>query len=368
VKIAVDGTEGFLGTLTGTGVYVRGLLRELLPLATEFEISVLGIRGLVAEAGHVPEGSRVLLRSPHHRSIWSQVRLPLHLVRGRYDLLHMPDHKLPRGAACATVITVHDLAFMRFPDTFTPAHLRRLLWFTRDSVMRATHVVAVSDATKTDLCEMLDVAPGKVTVIHHGVDARQFHRARRLPPDRPPYILSVGALQPRKNYLLLIRAFKALCGLLRDRIDLLIVGQRGWLWEPIEREAAEGPYAERIHLKGYVPDQELQDLYASATLAAFPSLYEGFGIPLLEAMASGVPVIASNASAFPEVIGDAGILLDPGDEAAWTETMRGVIRGDIDAERLRAKGIARAGDFTWRCAAEKTLEVYRNVVAARGTP
>lgn len=360
MNIAIDATESFWPVLTGTGVYTRELVRHLLPLAPPDQLTILGIRATNQHTDFVPPHQLRLLRSPRYRSLWSQLRLPLHLARHRYDLLHVPGHKLPAFARCPAIATIHDLAFLKFPDTFSSLHRQRLIWFTQIAVRRSAHLIAISASTKRDLCDYLAVPPGKITVIPHGVNRQLFH-PDVAPAARPrPYILSVGTLQPRKNYELLIRAFSELCTRYREPIELLIVGQRGWLYEPIERAARQSPLADRIHLLGYVPDPQLAALYRGAQLVAQPSLYEGFGIPLVEAMACGAPVIAANASSFPEVLGSAGILLDPRDADAWTATMQTLLESPAQRADLRQRALARAAQFTWERTARETLAVYRS--------
>ena len=362
MRIAIDATESFWPKLTGTGVYVRNLVKLLLSWNLGEELFILGIHARDTDAGYVRPDALRLLRSPTYRTLWTQGRLPLHLLRRRYDLLHLPDHKLPFWVPCRTIVTILDLAYMKFPDMFTRNHRERLAWFTRDAVSRATHTIAISHSTRNDVCDLLGVSPERVSTVHLAVDHERFR------PDAPParrdapYILSVGALQPRKNFQFLLRAFKKLCSRRNARVDLIIVGQKGWMWEPIEREAAEGPSADRIHLKGYVPEEELASLYTGAALVAMPSLYEGFGLPLLEAMACGAPVIAANVSSFPEVAGDAGILLPPDDEEAWVEAMDHLLDDEQHRGAMRSRSIARAGQFTWERTARETLAVYRKTL------
>jgi glycosyltransferase involved in cell wall biosynthesis len=362
VRIAIDATESFWPKLTGTGVYVRNLVKLLLSWNLQEELFVLGIHARDTDAGYVRPDALRLLRSPTYRTIWTQGRLPLHLLHRHYDLLHLPDHKLPFWVPCRTIVTILDLAYMKFPDMFTRTHRDRLAWFTRDAVMRATHTIAISHSTRNDVCELLGVSPDRVSTVQLAVDHERFRPG--VPPARrdSPYILSVGALQPRKNFQFLLRAFKTLCSRRKTRVELIIVGQRGWMWEQIEMEAAEGPYADRIHLKGYVSEEELASLYRGAALVAMPSLYEGFGLPLLEAMACGAPVIAANVSSFPEVVGDAGIMVPPDDEEAWVEAMEHLLDNEEQRERMRSQSIARAGLFTWERTARETLAVYRKVL------
>ena len=353
MKIAIDATESFWPQLTGTGVYTRQLLRQLVLLLAPEELTVLGIRAANLETGFVPAQSLRLLRSPRYRSVWSQVRLPVHLLGHRYDVLHVPGHKLPALARCRTVVTIHDLAVLKFPATFKPFHRQRLAWFTRNAVRRADRIIAISEATRRDLVELLGAAPDRIDVVHHGVDHELF---RPVTPRSGRYILSVGTLQPRKNYVMLIRAFRRLGA----PVELLIVGQRGWLWEAIEAEARQTP---GVRLLGHVADGELPGLYAGAALVAMPSLYEGFGLPLLEAMACGAPVVASNASCFPEVVGEAALTLDPNDVEAWAATMGRVLDDAALRDRLRQQSVARAAQFSWERTAQQTLAVYRKAVA-----
>ena len=364
MKIAIDATEAFWPTLTGTGVYTRQLVRHLLALTPREDYTVLGIRSAETDTTFAPPEVTRLLRSPRYRSVWSQLRLPLHLLAHHYDLLHVPGHKLPVFCRCKTAVTIHDLAFLRFPQTFKPLHRQRLVWFTRNAVRRADRIIAISESTKRDLCSLFTVPADRIDVVHHGVDHALF-RADGAPAKRAaPYILSVGTLQPRKNYSLLFRAFKKVCETWREPLELVIVGQPGWMWEPIEAEAKASPVADRIHWLGYVPDEELPPLYRGATLVAMPSLYEGFGLPLLEAMACGAPVIASSASCFPEVCGDAARLIDPTDEQAWADAMRELLGDAAKRNELRRLGLARATTFTWHRTAEQTLAVYHRVVAS----
>jgi len=360
MKIAIDATESFWPRLTGTGVYTRQLLRHLQPSLTGDELTVLGIRATNVDTSFVHTGSLRLLRSPRYRSVWSQIRLPLHLVAHQYDVLHVPGHKLPAIAPCKTVVTIHDLAFLKFPETFKPLHRQRLVWFTRNAVRRTDRIIAISESTKRDLCELLHIRDERIDVVHHGVDHELFRPDVAPAARTAPYILSVGTLQPRKNYTMLIRAFKRLCEKRPEPIELLIAGQRGWMCEEIEAEANRTP---RVHLLGYVSDDQLPALYTGAAVIAMPSLYEGFGLPLLEAMACGAPVVAANVSCFPEVVGNAAVMLDPTDEESWAATLSELLNDPSRRESLRRNGMARAAEFTWERTASQTLAIYRKAVA-----
>lgn len=362
MRIAIDATDGMAKELTGTGVYVRNLVRHLLASDGNDEFTLLGLRALASDVELKNTECVRLLWSPPYRSIWAQFRLPVHFIRNRYDLVHFVDHKLPVLGPKRTVVTIHDVAFLKFPGTFRPAHRERLTWFTRDAVRRATRIIAVSESTKADICSYFQTPEEKIDVVHHGVDM-DVYRKDVTPAQHPfPYVLSVGALQPRKNYEMLMRAFKRLCPLLPERVDLFIVGPRGWLWDSIEEEARRGQYAERIKLLGYVRDEDMPGLYAGASLVAMPSMYEGFGIPLVEAMACGAPVVAANVSSFPEVVGNAGILLDPYKEDDWVQTLYDLLCSPSRLSDLRKRSIVRSAQFSWTNTAMGTTAVYHRAL------
>jgi len=361
MQIAIDGTEALLAQRTGTGVYVRHLLHHLLDRNIGKDLIVLSMRGVDGDTTFIPERQLRRLRTPMVRTFWTQARLPLHLAAHRYALVHLPDHKIPLWGAGNIIATVYDLAVFKFPEMFTPMHRRRLEWFTRDVARRARRLLAISVSTKNDLVDILGVPPERIDVTPMGADPRVYHPA--VTPHRRtlPYVLAVGALQPRKNFRLLIRAFKRACAQCDSPVELLIAGQRGWMWEPIEEEAKSPPFADRVHLLGYVPDEELPSLYRGALCFAMPSLYEGFGIPLVEAMACGTPVIASSTSSFPEVVGDAGLLLNPADELLWADRLVTLLRDEELRQSLSRKAVLQARSFTWESMTAKTIEAYRTM-------
>jgi glycosyltransferase involved in cell wall biosynthesis len=362
MKIALDATDGFWPQATGTVVYARELVRHLFRLDLDGELVVLGLRTPGVDTSFAPGHALRLLRGPRSRAVWTQVRLPLHLLGNKYDLLHMPAPKFPAVCPCPSLVTVHDLAMFKFPEWFQPVQRKRLAFYMSQAVRRATHLVADSHSTKRDVIELFGRKDSEVDVVHLGADLATFRPGVEPARRAAPYILSVGTLQPRKNYVMLIRAFKRLCERWREPIELVLAGARGWLWEPIEAEARKPPFAERVQLLHYVSDEKLPGLYAGATLFVMPSLYEGFGIPLVEAMASGAPVITSNVSSLPEVVGDAGPLLDPSDIELWAETMRALLADAQRRKQMHERGLARALEFTWQRTAERTLAGYRKLL------
>ncbi len=299
--------------------------------------------------------------------LWQRLRLPIpaEVITGPLDLFYAPDFVLPplRSRTYA-LLTVHDLSFLRHPETFTEALRRYLTQAVPRSVARADHIFADSEATRQDLITLLDVPAEKVTVLYSGVSARFItpdkrnaeaseERARlqeKYSIGIRPYILSVGTVQPRKNYVRLMQACDPLAH--DHALDLVIVGHPAWKAEPILAAAAKRPY---VHTLGFIDDEDLPTLYRQATLFAFPSLYEGFGIPPLEAMAYSTPVVASSASSVPEVVGDAGLLVDPLDVPAWTEALTQAMTDEALRATLKQRGHARVRAFTWRNAARQWL-------------
>ena len=292
--------------------------------------------------------------------LWKHVALPLALARDRVSLFHSPTGTLPLVTACKQVVTIHDLFAAIEPRWFTP----RVGWQLRATQRRAAHaaarVIAVSERTRGDLVERYGVPADRIRVVHNGVDHARFRPvevdaesvARRYAV-RHPFVLCVGSLMPWRNAPRLLRAVA------RIGYGLLFVGRDLWGTDPTARLAAQHHW-DWARFTGYVPDRELPTLYAAARVFAYPSLYEGFGIPPLEAMACGTPVVASTAGALPEVLGDAALLVDPHDEEALAEAIRAAAQ---DTGHLRRRGLTRAAHFTWERAAEETWRVYQEVVA-----
>lgn len=309
---------------------------------------------------------------PHHRL--ERLTIPAELLARRPwpNLLHSLDHVAPAWGPWRSVVTLHDLAFLLYPGTHTAAS-RAYYAATGESVRRAERVIAVSQRTASDAVRLLGVDPARIRVVHEAAAPGFAPRPRaRLPqlaerlgfdadPGRP-YVLFVGTLEPRKNVPLLIEAF----GLLRRDVDaqLLLAGARGWLDEPILAAHARSGVGEAARFLGNLSEEDLALLYSHAGAYALPSLYEGFGLPVLEAMACGAPVVCSNAGPLPEVAGDAAVLLKPEDPTAWAVALRDVLTIPSTADELRRRGFNRAHDFSWEQTAQQTRDVYREALLA----
>jgi glycosyltransferase involved in cell wall biosynthesis len=264
-------------------------------------------------------------------------------------------------------VTIHDLAFLRWPDQVPTRRYRYLSRELTASAKRASRILAVSEATKWDIVERFEIDPAKIVCTPLGVDARfrpvtadalnEFRVAKGI---KRPYILSVATLEPRKNLLRLLDAFAMVADLVPH--DLVLVGPEGWLMKTIHERLQRSALADRVRVTGFVPDEELPAWYSGADLFAYPSLYEGFGLPPLEAMACGVPVLTSNCSSLPEVVGDAALTVEPTQTEAIADGMSHLLTDESLAADLRLRGPHRAAGFTWERTAALTVAAYREAV------
>jgi glycosyltransferase involved in cell wall biosynthesis len=361
--IAIDAR--LVGYAAGIAYYAMLLVEALEKLEGPERYVVLHGRRAPHRLG------RLCWTPPHHRlERWT---LPVELLASgkRLDLLHSIDHVAPAWGPWRTVVTLHDLAFLLYPETHTPAS-RGYYAAAGESARRAARVIAVSQRTASDAVRLLGVDPARMRVIHNAADPRFFRPhssdevarlSERLRFDlRKPYILFVGTLEPRKNVPLLFEALARL----RRHVDLhlLVVGGRGWLDRSIQTAYARSGVGDAARFLGWLDQSDLAVLYGHAGVFALPSVYEGFGLPVLEAMACGAPVVCSNAGPLPEVAGDAAVVLAPDDAGTWAEAIGRVLSDASLAAELRARGARRAREFSWDKAARVTREVYREALLA----
>jgi len=309
--------------------------------------------------------------------LWHRLRLPLPVeaFTGQVDLFHSPDFTLPPTRARA-VLTVHDLSFIRVPECAAPTLRAYLGKVVPRSVRRAHLILADSQNTKDDLVNLLGLAPEKVEVLYPGVeehfrpvdDPALLEGVRRRYGLPPRFVLSLGTLEPRKNFPRLIEAFWLLVrsSPLASSLGLVIAGGKGWLYEDIFATVERLGLEEKALFTGFVAEGDLPALYSAADLFVYPSLYEGFGLPPLEAMACGTPVVASRSSSLPEVLGEAAILVDPTDTEALAAAMMQVLEDEPLREEMRQKGLRQARKFSWSGTARRLLELYRSCLA--GSP
>jgi glycosyltransferase involved in cell wall biosynthesis len=332
---------------TGDETYVRNLLRELALLDHRLELAAVTRRPEL-----VPGGVRAVELPARSQPFRMAVRLPLLLRRLRPALGHFL-YVVPPAYRGKAIVTVQDLSFERHPELMGARDRFFFRTFVRPSVQRAARILTGSEWTKRDLVERYRVPPDRVVITRYGVDP-SFDPDGPA-PDGAPYALFVGGLEPRKNPLAALEAVSRASADLR----LIVVGPekggRGEMNHAISRLGMNG----RVEFRGHVSLDELAALYRGAACLVFPSRYEGFGLPVVEAMASGTPVVATTAGSIPEVAGDAAILVDPGDPAGMAG---GIERALADRERLRAAGLERVQAYTWRETARRTLEVYRELL------
>jgi glycosyltransferase involved in cell wall biosynthesis len=316
--------------------------------------------------------SRLNTEEPLIRIAWEQFIAPFRLLWDRPALLHCPVNVMPLLALPRTVITIHDLGFMRFPERYKKAKRLYLHALTALSAKRAKHLITPSEAIRQEVIELLKIPPERVTAIAEGVsehfkpypteEVAQFRREKGLPAK---FVLYVGTLEPRKNIPALIKAFaqwRSENPTEAEGVRLVLGGAKGWFYEEIFRLVEQLGLSEVVDFPGYLREADLPLWYNSARCFVYPSVYEGFGLPPLEAMACGCPVITSDTSSIPEVVGEAGILVKPDDVAALTAALNRLLTDETAWTAYRAKGLAQAARFTWQEAARQTFGIYRQIV------
>ena len=324
-----------------------------------------------------PHGDELLLlgaapgpldENPVRRIVWEQMALPITLSRRKVDVFHGPVNVVPLVTHVPCVVTVHDLAFLKFSGQVTAPRRAWLTGAIRASARRARRVITVSESTRADLIDWLALPEEVVRAIPLGVSPHikpisgdaldEFKRSRQI---ERPFVLTVGTIEPRKNLPTLLRAFSQI----KDRVeqDLILVGPDGWLTGDIRRTLNELSLGDRIHMTGFVADDELGSWYSAADAFAFPSFYEGFGLPVAEAMSCGTPVVASDSSSIPEVVGDAGVLIPPDNVDAWADALSQLLADRDRMESLGQLGRARSRAFSWDRTAVETHRVYRECMA-----
>lgn len=360
----------------GAGIswYIVNLLKNLASVSPDFfrYSAFLHERAFQGEAPSLDlHFSRLPTQRPVVRIFWEQFIQPIALGRTGVDLLHALAFVAPLAAPCPFVVTVYDLSFLRYPEAFRPFNRRYLSQFTANSVKRARAVITISESTRQDVIHFLRVAPEQVHTIYCGVDdnfrplfhpeVAAFKAAYHLPDT---FILFLGTLEPRKNVDGLIRAYAHWREREPDAPPLIVAGGKGWYYSQIFELVTSLNLTESIRFPGYIPPEALPLWYNAATLFVYPSHFEGFGLPVLEAMACGTPVITSTASSLPEVTGTDGVarLVDPGD----TEALAGAMAEVMQQAGLRAdmakRGLTRAAEFSWEKTAQETVAVYRKVM------
>jgi glycosyltransferase involved in cell wall biosynthesis len=362
----------------GIGTYVRNLLTHLGRLDRETEYVLLCRPADQAFVGGLADNFRAVPQPAGAYSVSEQLRIPVQLRRERIDLFHAPHYTLPVLTPCRSIVTIHDCIHLRFPQ-YLPNRLAH--GYAQAALWSATHrsdcVLTVSEASKRDILTFFDIAPEKVAVIPNAIDDRfwtppaedAMAQVRERYQLLGPFLLYAGNIKPHKNLERLLDAFYDVRRRGHDDLTLLIIGDEISHYAELRRAVHRYQLHRFVRFLGFVPAETLQILYRLARAFVFPSLYEGFGLPPLEAMASGTPVVTSNVSALPEVTGDAAVLVDPRDRDAIADGIQSVLEDDSLRAELATKGIARARQFSWDRSIRRIWEIYGDVASARhGAP
>ncbi len=376
--IGIDASRATAAQRTGTETYSLHLIRALLGRGAEHQFRLYFNQ---APSPSLFNGKAEMRVMPLAR-LWTHLRLSREMQVAPPDALFVPAHVLPLIHPRRSVVTIHDLGFQYYPEAHTLFQNLYLRWSTRYNAQAAARVVADSEATRRDLLRTYHIPEDKIVVAYPGRDERlamvkepkllDAARARYGLSKR--YLLYVGTLHPRKNLVRLVRAFSAVLGAttsMSERtgdsgfegdcaLQLVLAGQKGWLYEEIFAEVRKLNLQDRVVFTGYVPDADLPSLLSGALVFAFPSLYEGFGLPVLEAMACGTPVICSNLSSLPEVGGDAALLVDPLDVEALAAALSQIITDEGLRTTLVERGFEQVQRFSWRRCASQVLEVLED--------
>ncbi len=358
MRIAIDASRCTVPRVTGTENYAIQLIRALIGLNTKHQIR-LYFRDQ-PRPDLFPASSLVEHRVIPFERVWTHLRFAAVLWQDKPDITFVPAHTLPFVFPGRAVATVHDLGFKYFPQAHPTSQRLYLDWTTRYSAHRATIILADSQATADDLQKYYGTSPTKIRVVYPGVDQPivgdiEAIRQKYNLPER--YFLFIGTLQPRKNIARLVQAYK----LWRkqhpsDSTALVLAGGQGWLYDPAWVSGVEG-----VQLTGYIDDVDKGTLYAGAVALVFPSLYEGFGFPTLEAMSCGTPVIASNTSSLPELVGDAGLLVDPLNIEAIASAMSQISTNENLRQNYQQRGYEQVKKFTWETAATQLLSAFEAI-------
>jgi glycosyltransferase involved in cell wall biosynthesis len=363
----------------GVGTYIWNLVRNLAAIDLQNEYLLSGSHRNFHELGPLPPNFRQLYQ-PEEETLWrDHITIPLSLRRKNVDVVHVPHHQASFFNPCKLVVTIHDCVHLLFPheDSSKFQNYRSYLQ-TKRVVESARHVLAVSKSTKQDLINIFELPESKISVVHNALDER--FALSHTPEERKqvleryqlkdPFVLYSGKIRPHKNIHRLIEAFAVLKSELADNekyknLKLIIIGDELSKHQYLRLTVIRSGAQQDVRFFGFVPYPILRVFYQSAVLFAFPSLYEGFGLPPLEAMANRTPVIASNTSSLPEVLEDAAVLVNPENVFDIARGMKAILLDDMLRQKLVQKGADQVGKFSWNVAAQKVLETYEAVAGGR---
>lgn len=370
MKICID-IQSAVAQRAGVGRYTRSLV-EHMPAVLEPDDSLTVFyfdfqkQGQGLQHGHITEKAVRWVPGRVVQGAWKYLHFPpFNWLAGRADVYHFPNFVRPPMMGGRSVVTIHDVSFLRFPETTEKGNLAYLRAKIRHTCRYADAIITDSEFSGREIESLLGVPTSKIHPVHLGLSLGVFSPSPASKSDtliklglEKPYLLCVGTLEPRKNYPFLIEVFEHL----KDyHGDLVIAGMRGWKYGPVLDRMLTSPCADRIHYLEYVEDGQLSALYSGADLFLFPSIYEGFGFPPLEAMMCGTPVVSSAAASLPEVLGNAACIIEGYQAEEWAETVQHLLDSESKRTQMRDAGEIRAKMFDWNRTARETLDVYRKV-------
>jgi glycosyltransferase involved in cell wall biosynthesis len=370
LRIAID-AHAVGAKLGGNESYAVNLIEALAQIdsANHYTIYITTAEAREHFQGRWPN-FKVRATLPHTPLIRIPLTLSAELRKNPVDVLHV-QFTAPPFCPCPVVVSIHDLSFEHLPQTFKRRSRTQLRLTVRHSARRAARIISLSEHGRRDIIETYGITAERVSAIPLAApshfapvqDNRELQRVRHNYGIDGDYILTVGSIQPRKNLARLVQAYASLRGnKSADKLPkLVLVGKSGWLYDETLRALKETGVADTVVLTGYVPQEDLPALYSGALCFVYPSYFEGFGLPPLEAMKCGAPVIVGNKTSLPEVVADAALTVDPFDVEAIASAMQRVIESPALREELSIKGQARAETFDWRETARKTLAIYQEV-------
>jgi glycosyltransferase involved in cell wall biosynthesis len=370
MRIAIHGSELDAERIDGTRVYISEMLNRFADFASDDEFLIYhqnNFNSIIAP----PQKNNYIIKKLAYAPLWTQTRFAFDLRKERPDVVWMPLHNLPRLRSKKTkfVVTIHDLAFKIFPETFLNKDVKKLNFLTDYAVKNADKIIAVSKATRRDLLLFYpDLKKDKIIVIHHGFDVglwqKQYDKnviqniLTSYDVASNKYLIHVGAIQPRKNIKVLVDAFTGIKEKYQD-MKLILIGGNGWLWEDIRKYVKMSKYSKDIIFTGNISFSKVVILVQNAKVFVFPSLYEGFGIAGLEAIAAGTSIIAANNSSLPEVLGNAALYFDAKSSRECGAKILQIMENKELKQQLIINGLKRVDKFSWDECAKKTLRVLR---------
>ena len=383
--IGIDGNEANVKNRVGSGQYGYELLKQFSK-DKKHEYSIYLKEKPLDDLPQETENFKYKVFGPN--KLWTQLALPIRLYLGKKpDVFFSMAHYGPRFSKVPYVVTIHDLSYLHYPELFKKNDLYQLTSWSKYSIENSAHVIAVSETTRLDIVKNYNIKPSKISVTYEGYDKNRFKpqpqsevdRVKNLYGINSPYIIFVGTLQPRKNLERLIEAFASIVNSSHINLSLVIAGKKGWLYEPIFAKVKELGLEGKAIFTDFVPDSKLPALIAGAKCCVLPSLWEGFGIPVIEAQACGVPVVVSNTSSLPEIVGanqdtsevgsdssevsGSGVIVDPEDSDSIASGIKKVITNPKLAQKLVSLGFANIKRFSWQKCAEDTLRVLEKVAS-----